>query len=473
MTRRRINNLGVRLYYSGNVSSYCGARDDPAPCAAGTAAVTPALAAPPLITGVDATAVSGSLTFEVRVVGDPVAGTQGVWITWTIPPAGAGNGTWQSLDLQQDPDDATLWTGTLATPTPGAVRFLAQAADGVGHVTLDHNVGALYAVGAIPGPLDPGETPPAATTLQFTAGPPSTVRYGASFSATVDLNGSGACSSVANKVVKVGFGGGSGLPVTTNASGTATVAFRAALTPGTYPLTATFAGDATCAFSDVSTNVVVQPQITTLTLAFPAATLTAATTPPTPLHQRNVTFVLRKTGTTRVYTGKTDPQGRVEIPQAVIQSLPAGTYTVDAYFNGVNVPGVIQLAPDDDDYAHSEAHGTREVLPFTGFLGLPDPPTLKSVKGGSSVPVKFSLGSNRGLDIFASGYPKTSRIGCATGNPIGAITVATDTGFRYDTGQQHYNYAWKTDKAWAGTCRQLVIRLVDGTERVLWFEITK
>ena len=192
MTRRRLNNLGLRLYYSGNVSSYCGSRDDPAPCASGTAAVTPALAAPPLITGVDATAASGSLTFEVRVVGDPVAGIQNVWITWTIPPAGAGNGTWQSLDLVQDPDDSTLWTGTLTTPTPGAVRFLAQAADGVGHVTLDHNFGALYALGAIPGPLDPGETPPAATTLQFTAGPPSTVQYGASFSATVDLNGSGA-----------------------------------------------------------------------------------------------------------------------------------------------------------------------------------------------------------------------------------------------------------------------------------------
>ena len=46
MTRRRLNNLGLRLYYSGNVSSYCGSRDDPAPCASGTAAVTPALAAP-------------------------------------------------------------------------------------------------------------------------------------------------------------------------------------------------------------------------------------------------------------------------------------------------------------------------------------------------------------------------------------------------------------------------------------------
>ena len=44
--------------------------------------------------------------------------------------------------------------------------------------------------------------------------------------------------------------------------------------------------------------------------------------------------------------------------------------------------------------------------------------------------------------------------------------------FRYDTGQRHYTYDWKTDKGWAGTCRQLVIRLVDGTERVLWFRIT-
>jgi hypothetical protein len=33
----------------------------------------------------------------------------------------------------------------------------------------------------------------------------------------------------------------------------------------------------------------------------------------------------------------------------------------------------------------------------------------------------------------------------------------------YDAITDQYSYVWKTDKAWAGTCRTLVIKLSDGT----------
>jgi hypothetical protein len=32
-------------------------------------------------------------------------------------------------------------------------------------------------------------------------------------------------------------------------------------------------------------------------------------------------------------------------------------------------------------------------------------PALNIAKGGSSIPVKFSLSGDKGLDIFAAGYP--------------------------------------------------------------------
>jgi hypothetical protein len=32
---------------------------------------------------------------------------------------------------------------------------------------------------------------------------------------------------------------------------------------------------------------------------------------------------------------------------------------------------------------------------------------------------------------------------------------------------------WKTDKAWAGTNRQLVVKLADGTSHVANFKLTK
>lgn len=92
------------------------------------------------------------------------------------------------------------------------------------------------------------------------------------------------------------------------------------------------------------------------------ATLVAVS-PSTPLHQRSVFVIIRGTGpannsVTKVFPGKTDPLGRVDVPASILSSLPAGNYTVDAYFNGVNVPGVLVIAPDDVGYGHSEGHAT-------------------------------------------------------------------------------------------------------------------
>jgi len=47
---------------------------------------------------------------------------------------------------------------------------------------------------------------------------------------------------------------------------------------------------------------------------------------------------------------------------------------------------------------------------FSGFYSPVDnPPTLNQVKVGRSIPVKFGLGGDQGLDIFAEGYPKSNR----------------------------------------------------------------
>jgi hypothetical protein len=36
-----------------------------------------------------------------------------------------------------------------------------------------------------------------------------------------------------------------------------------------------------------------------------------------------------------------------------------------------------------------------------------------------------------------------------------------------------YIYTWKTDKSWAKTCRQLTVRLRDGTDHIALFSFTK
>jgi hypothetical protein len=99
--------------------------------------------------------------------------------------------------------------------------------------------------------------------------------------------------------------------------------------------------------------------------------------------------------------------------------------------------------------------------PFTGFFS-PIGAGVNSAKAGSAVPVKFSLGGDRGLAILADGYPASVQVDCVTGAPLGSLEpTASDDGLTYANGQ--YSYVWKTSKAWGGTCRQFQMLLVDGT----------
>ena len=41
--------------------------------------------------------------------------------------------------------------------------------------------------------------------------------------------------------------------------------------------------------------------------------------------------------------------------------------------------------------------------------------------------------------------------------------TAGNSSLSYSAGNDQYNYVWKTEKGWAGTCRQLVVKLIDGT----------
>ncbi len=89
------------------------------------------------------------VTFSARVAGDPVAGVQEVWATWTGRADNNGVGHWQSVPLTQNPDDSTLWTGTLTldgNQPSNDVRFIVQAANGVGAVGVNAAEGDGYRV---------------------------------------------------------------------------------------------------------------------------------------------------------------------------------------------------------------------------------------------------------------------------------------------------------------------------------------
>jgi hypothetical protein len=114
------------------------------------------------------------------------------------------------------------------------------------------------------------------------------------------------------------------------------------------------------------------------------------------------------------------------------------------------------------------------VYQFQGlFSPVDNLPTLNSAKGGSAIPVKFSLGGDHGLNIFAAGYPKSQNIDCSTSAPLDAVEETVNAGassLNYSAGADQYHYVWKTEKAWAGKCRQLILQLNDATTHVANFK---
>ena len=117
------------------------------------------------------------------------------------------------------------------------------------------------------------------------------------------------------------------------------------------------------------------------------------------------------------------------------------------------------------------------IYNFSGFFPPVDNlPVFNTRNSGSAVPVKFSLSGNQGLAIFESGYPKSQLIPCDSTVPVDGIeeTVAAGaSSLSYNPGTNKYSYVWKTDKAWAGTGRQLVVKLNDGTSHRANFQFKK
>jgi uncharacterized repeat protein (TIGR01451 family) len=151
------------------------------------------------------------------------------------------------------------------------------------------------------------------------------------------------------------------------------------------------------------------------------------------------------------------------------------TITYDHASGSVFSVGTTTVTATATDAAgnHSSCSFHVSVLyDFTGFFSpVGNPPTLNTVNAGKAVPVKFSLSGNKGLNIFAAGNPYSMSFNCDTNNPGVDVTETLNAGgssLSYVPDQ--YNYVWKTDSSWVGTCRQLIVTLNDGTVHVANFK---
>lgn len=144
--------------------------------------------------------------------------------------------------------------------------------------------------------------------------------------------------------------------------------------------------------------------------------------------------------------------------------------------DGDGIPDADDNCPQtpNPDQADADNDGTGDACDTTGytFTGFFQPvenlPTVNIANAGSAVPLKFGLGGNFGLNIFAAGYPASGQVPCQVNEPAGVIEETVNAGsssLNYDPELNRYTYVWKTNKAWKNTCRILVLRFNDGTER--------
>jgi hypothetical protein len=347
---RVFEDMDFRLFYSG----YTGVGSD---------------AAPPAILKVLSHSDGDQLSFRITAMSDIAAGVQTVWITYM--DLGMPDGEWKSLDLVQDPADPADWIGTLSgLPHPEDIRFMVQAVNGVGLVTLATNVGAYF----IPD-VDPA-TPPASstnalpTTLAFVT-PPTSGNYGSTATLTAMLTSAG--QPLANTPISLTLGSQS-VQLRTDATGQATHAFPLDATPGEYVLRASFAGNETYApTGDIEAPFTIHKQPTHLALqaAINGSVRSFAGVlvddDQNALGQQTVVFVMHSLSgpDTTLLAAFTDPAG-LAIPD--LSTVPPGQYVITAYFGGPVPATDIDLT--NPLYGPSSASGTFDVnrMPSLGIL---------------------------------------------------------------------------------------------------------
>ena len=411
-TLRLFGDVALRLFYSANIAA-------------------PALSAAPSISAVAGVVEGADIVMRASVTGNPAAGIQQVWVTYTGDAA-----RWASLDLAQcvvtaaqpalpvgcGVEESTRWVGRIAggAGLAAGLRFMVQAANGVGLVTMDDALGTYYGVSQ---PAVAAAPPPVTTSLAL-QNPPASAVYGASVIATAVLTSAGA--PLGGRVVTLMVGSSSTM-ATTDGNGVATATLPVNVVPGASNVRAAFAGDPGLLLASSSSSpLTVQKSPTTLALGLTPppgtpgplgvkATLTGANG--APLQQRTVYLVITGAGPTQVIPLITDYLGRAVISPL---ALAAGSYSLTAMFLG-SVPLPTPTVLSDSTYLASTA-STAAVVVAVADLAVTGTAAPNPVVSGTPLTYSFTV-INNGPDVASNvnltdtlppslATPTTSTPGC-------------------------------------------------------------
>jgi CSLREA domain-containing protein len=349
-TLRQFNSMDFRLYYSDNISTTTVSGVDS----------TPALADSPTIVRVTGVPSDTSAAFAVNVIGNPAAGIQEVWVTYTGMEAPFA-GQWQSTDLEQSDDDSTLWEGTLDLQgtDPGSIRYIVQAVNGVGLVSLAANLGEYYTPGVAP-------VSPPPTELSLVV-PEPTGPFGSlgTFSASLSDE---AGEPLAGQIVHFALGAERRYAVT-GGDGWATVDVPLLALPAQYIVRASFAGTVDHGYSSDSRLFEIVKQGTVLSLEPDPATVcstdehvmtaTLKDAAERRLGEQMVFFIVTGEGGSSEEAVIADYAGRAVLGNVL---LPPGDYQVEAYFNGTIPLSAGSVTLDSVAYLPSMATAQLRLL---------------------------------------------------------------------------------------------------------------
>ena len=94
---------------------------------------------------------------------------------------------------------------------------------------------------------------------------------------------------------------------------------------------------------------------------------------------------------------------------------------------------------------------------------------MNDANAGRNVPVKFTLSEQGGAPDVAAVFA-SQQVDCGTFAPSGEIAPVQTPGSRkLESSGNQFSFNWKTESAWAGTCRQLIVRLQDVADPVAIF----
>jgi hypothetical protein len=139
-------------------------------------------------------------------------------------------------------------------------------------------------------------------------------------------------------------------------------------------------------------------------------------------------------------------------------------------------PGVYSFQVRTADVAGNA--GSRTVTynvgyHFDGFLKPVDNlPNANRWKAGVPVQIRFSLDGYQGARPEAAGYPQSVRCGGGDADVVARAAKKRPV-FHYERRSDRYTLLWKTDRKWAGSCRDFVLKLDDGTVHTARFQFVK